>query len=861
MKEKKFKGRGAPRRSLPAVIIAAVMVLAAAAVLMPDAETDAATVYYIDNYGQRQLSPTITAEIAAPTDIAAMAPYILNGGVGGGCFYVKDNVFLDNDLTISGDWVLLVIGKNCTLHVEQGVIVNAGTSFYLVTEDPVAGNIGKLYTNLGHGVKLLGNDPVFTNTAIIETASGWTGVYYDGTGPASIINGVTGRIVGGNHGINVTYSETHNYGYIAGNGNYGIIIQNNSVVWNHKYFDGTVTWTGEITGRLTAVASYQNAEVHNSGKLRGQISLGIGTNGNVRAYNDGDISGPVGGISAMGSGFVDNSGIIRGTGSAQWAVRIFSDGHVVNEGTISGAKTGVTIGNMPAGNSVINRATGVIEGLDGDGIYVDGGVGIEVYNYGGYIFGDSNGINLNARGNIFNYDVAGVIEGGNNGIYLKAGGKIHNDGEITGIDSPNNYADLTQYGLISGSVLLCTTTSNNVVFGAGSVIENDLVVGDTGSTLYFVKGNGDTSGLIYATVNGSVTLGLGTASVEDIQGLPAGYSGAEVILIDAFSMSGSPSNNTISLPAPVITLDLWTFDDRQLIAGIPSIPIIVPPPAGYTITSSADSGSTISPSGRVTVPAGGSQTFLFSAKDGFRIASVTIDGHFTLSQAQIDSGSYTFANVMADHTIDVRTVAGSRTDLTLTIVIKEGDGYAEYNTGSGYVRYTGPVSLTEGSNVSVRAIAGDGYMFDRWETPSVSKSQSLSFSDVRASISLDLYFAVDDSGKADDSWITLLLIALLLAALLFLILFFLLWYRRGLYLTIIMGEAVKGAAVTYRIERNGERTKDVKMTNSRGKCRIAAKKGSTVTITMVAKEGAVAEGLPLVVLMKSRKEYREIILK
>ena len=78
----------------------------------------------------------------------------------------------------------------------------------------------------------------------------------------------------------------------------------------------------------------------------------------------------------------------------------------------------------------------------------------------------------------------------------------------------------------------------------------------------------------------------------------------------------------------------------------------------YYITATSDAGATITPSGRVTVNGGGSQTFSFAAKDGFRIASVTIDGHFTLSQAQIDSGSYTFYNVLSDHTIDVRTVAG-----------------------------------------------------------------------------------------------------------------------------------------------------------------------------------------------------------
>jgi parallel beta-helix repeat protein len=70
--------------------------------------------------------------------------------------------------------------------------------------------------------------------------------------------------------------------------------------------------------------------------------------------------------------------------------------------------------------------------------------------------------------------------------------------------------------------------------------------------------------------------------------------------------------------------------------------------ASYTISASSDSHSTISPSGSVQVKAGGSQTFNYSADADYEVASVLVDG----SPVTI-TGSYTFTNVHASHSITV----------------------------------------------------------------------------------------------------------------------------------------------------------------------------------------------------------------
>jgi chitinase len=80
----------------------------------------------------------------------------------------------------------------------------------------------------------------------------------------------------------------------------------------------------------------------------------------------------------------------------------------------------------------------------------------------------------------------------------------------------------------------------------------------------------------------------------------------------------------------------------------------------FTITASAGSGGSISPSGTVTVNQGASQSFTITPNSGFNVSSVTVDG---TSQGAITT--YTFSNVQANHTISA-TFASSGGGRTLT---------------------------------------------------------------------------------------------------------------------------------------------------------------------------------------------------
>ncbi len=73
----------------------------------------------------------------------------------------------------------------------------------------------------------------------------------------------------------------------------------------------------------------------------------------------------------------------------------------------------------------------------------------------------------------------------------------------------------------------------------------------------------------------------------------------------------------------------------------------------FTITASAGTGGSISPSGTITVNYGGNQSFTITPKTGYHISNVVVDG---ASKGAI--GSYTFSNVTANHSISATFAIG-----------------------------------------------------------------------------------------------------------------------------------------------------------------------------------------------------------
>jgi FtsP/CotA-like multicopper oxidase with cupredoxin domain len=81
----------------------------------------------------------------------------------------------------------------------------------------------------------------------------------------------------------------------------------------------------------------------------------------------------------------------------------------------------------------------------------------------------------------------------------------------------------------------------------------------------------------------------------------------------------------------------------------------------FNIIAGAGAGGTISPTGTVPVGRGGSQTFTIAPNASYRIATVLVDGVNNATAAS--TGTYTFTNVLAPHTISA-TFSQSTTTIT-----------------------------------------------------------------------------------------------------------------------------------------------------------------------------------------------------
>ena len=117
----------------------------------------------------------------------------------------------------------------------------------------------------------------------------------------------------------------------------------------------------------------------------------------------------------------------------------------------------------------------------------------------------------------------------------------------------------------------------------------------------------------------------------------------------------------------------------------------------FTITATAQTGGTITPSGAVSVAYGASQAFTIAANTGYQLTDVLVDG------ASIGAvTSYTFTNVIASHTISVQVTALIYYSLTVA------------NDGNGTTAPSGTVSVQQGVATAISATPNTGYVFGSW---------------------------------------------------------------------------------------------------------------------------------------------------
>ena len=117
----------------------------------------------------------------------------------------------------------------------------------------------------------------------------------------------------------------------------------------------------------------------------------------------------------------------------------------------------------------------------------------------------------------------------------------------------------------------------------------------------------------------------------------------------------------------------------------------------YTITASVGPGGTITPSGAVTVTHGSSQTFTITPDAGYYVADVVVDGS---SVGSVES--YTFDNVIADHTITI-----DFTIFTYTLTTSALYGSITVSPDKPYYNH--------GENITLTPDPDRGYSFLDWQ--------------------------------------------------------------------------------------------------------------------------------------------------
>jgi len=139
-------------------------------------------------------------------------------------------------------------------------------------------------------------------------------------------------------------------------------------------------------------------------------------------------------------------------------------------------------------------------------------------------------------------------------------------------------------------------------------------------------------------------------------------------------------------------------------------------PVIYTITATAGTGGTITPSGVVNVSGGSNQTFDIVPNATYIVAGVSVDGGASVGRVN----HYTFTNVAADHTIDATFDGGWSAPSAFSDpdndvgaqgnVYTSNDGYATINSTNDDVNYRNfGFSLPSGATIDGIEVAIEGY--------------------------------------------------------------------------------------------------------------------------------------------------------
>ena len=592
--------------------------LDAATLTINNAEISGNTAIYGGGvYNLGTLTMNSGAKISKNSSIYVNPP---GGGDGGGVYNYKI-VTINEGAEISNNTSEANGGG---IYSYGALIVNGVLSVAVITM-----NGGKISNNSaqtvapygsGGGLALVSNCTFNMNGGEISgNTSGFAGnaVYAYGGCTFTMSNGTISGHNGGDYGSVCIDGSTFTMtgGKISNNTS-----KNGGGVYNGYALSGSSTFTmsgGEISGNNATYGGgvynyYYSTFTMSGGKIYGNYSSYYGGGVYITGY----------------STFTMNGGEIGSNRSGGYGGGVYNyyNTFEMNAGTVSGnrAALGGGIYNSIYGNTFINGgtisgniATAYNTGGSGGGIYTENFAKLKVKD--GVIFTGNTAPTLR----IMMISATADIDG--NGIY-----------------------DLTDYGNIGLLVLDALVNK-----GQNAPAYNNFDINYPGDVyvvqIFITPSGGGGVSVAYITVNGEVNE---TFTTETCIYVP--------IAVDKISISASAANGHDLIQ---LTIDGTPSSGDDLAArnmkAVAEFTALAAPPGhnDYYITATADGGSEINPSGTITVTSGGDRTFGFSAKPGYQITAVYVDG-VAISNAELTSGRYTFHNVLSNHSIRVSSETG-----------------------------------------------------------------------------------------------------------------------------------------------------------------------------------------------------------
>lgn len=154
----------------------------------------------------------------------------------------------------------------------------------------------------------------------------------------------------------------------------------------------------------------------------------------------------------------------------------------------------------------------------------------------------------------------------------------------------------------------------------------------------------------------------------------------------------------------------------------------------FTITATAGTNGSISPSGAVSVAQGSNQTFTITPNTGYNIDTLVVDG---VSIAT--STSYTFTNVQANHTMETTFVAIPTPPGSFSIAATASSG--------GTINPSGLITVTQGDSqtFTITPDTGNNIATLVVDSVSIATSTSYTFTNVQANHTIEVTFTTPET--------------------------------------------------------------------------------------------------------------------